>query len=61
MAGQIAVCNRYFFAHLIFSQRTAVGTDDDAVVSARDKRVGNGYVSATVDMDAVIIRLIQLS
>ena len=60
-AGQIAVDDSYFFAHLVFGKRTAVGTDYDAVVSARDERVGNSYVSATVDMYAVVIGIIQIS
>ena len=59
-AGQIAVDDSYFFAHLVFGKRTAVGTNYDAVVSARDERVGNGYVSATVDMNAVIVGIVQI-
>ena len=59
-AGQIAVDDSYFFAHLVFGKRTAVGADNDAVVSTGDERVGNGYVSATVDMNAVIVGIVQI-
>ena len=57
---QLAVDDRHALGRLAFTERTAVGPHDDGVVADRHAAVRDRHVARTVDVDAVVVRIVEI-
>jgi hypothetical protein len=56
--SHIAIDNGNLLANFILLKRPTVGANDNAIVTARNIAVGNGNVSATIDVNTVVVGII---
>ena len=55
MGGKVAVGNGDLFTHFVFVQGSAVGTYNNAIITAGNIAIRNGDISAAIDVNTVVI------